>query len=211
MTRERACALGPVRALRSTNNLIPSFSFDAGGIPGNVGLLASKGIQATVIAPYKGELKSVLKGPVEAIRTARGFVLPRDVDDVEKMAQGETITLSSDGVVGINVGLGVPIYITTIQSFATLHAVISAAGRATLSGKLDVQLVRGEGDEAIVDVGITGSTNRFFKLAAKTAWGVEGLADFKVPRKILFLDEIPKGATGKLQRIGMAEKLGLTT
>jgi acyl-CoA synthetase (AMP-forming)/AMP-acid ligase II len=35
------------------------------------------------------------------------------------------------------------------------------------------------------------------------------LADFKVPRKVLFLDEIPKGATGKLQRIGLAEKLGL--
>jgi acyl-CoA synthetase (AMP-forming)/AMP-acid ligase II len=35
------------------------------------------------------------------------------------------------------------------------------------------------------------------------------LADFKVPRKILFLDEIPKGATGKLQRIGLAAKLGL--
>lgn len=36
------------------------------------------------------------------------------------------------------------------------------------------------------------------------------LADFKVPRKIIFMDEIPKGATGKLQRIGLAEKLGLT-
>ena len=35
------------------------------------------------------------------------------------------------------------------------------------------------------------------------------LADFKVPRKIIFMDEIPKGATGKLQRIGLAEKLGL--
>jgi oxalate---CoA ligase len=35
------------------------------------------------------------------------------------------------------------------------------------------------------------------------------LADFKVPRKILFLAEIPKGATGKLQRIGLAQKLGL--
>jgi len=35
------------------------------------------------------------------------------------------------------------------------------------------------------------------------------LANFKVPRKILFLEEIPKGATGKLQRIGLAEKLGL--
>jgi len=37
------------------------------------------------------------------------------------------------------------------------------------------------------------------------------LADFKVPRKIVFLDEIPKGATGKLTRIGLAEKLGITS
>jgi acyl-CoA synthetase (AMP-forming)/AMP-acid ligase II len=37
----------------------------------------------------------------------------------------------------------------------------------------------------------------------------ERVADFKVPRKVLFLKEIPKGATGKLQRIGLAEKLGL--
>ena len=35
------------------------------------------------------------------------------------------------------------------------------------------------------------------------------LADYKVPRKIVFMDEIPKGATGKLQRIGLAAKLGL--
>jgi acyl-CoA synthetase (AMP-forming)/AMP-acid ligase II len=35
------------------------------------------------------------------------------------------------------------------------------------------------------------------------------IADFKAPRKVIVLDEIPKGATGKLQRIGLAEKLGL--
>lgn len=38
----------------------------------------------------------------------------------------------------------------------------------------------------------------------------ERLAQFKVPRRIVFVEEIPKGATGKLQRIGLAEKLGLT-
>lgn len=37
------------------------------------------------------------------------------------------------------------------------------------------------------------------------------LTDFKVPRKVVILSEIPKGATGKLQRIGLAEKLGLVT
>jgi acyl-CoA synthetase (AMP-forming)/AMP-acid ligase II len=41
------------------------------------------------------------------------------------------------------------------------------------------------------------------------AYATKSLADFKVPRKIIILDEIPKGATGKLQRIGLAEKLGL--
>lgn len=35
------------------------------------------------------------------------------------------------------------------------------------------------------------------------------LASFKVPKVVVFLDEIPKGATGKTQRVGLAEKLGL--
>lgn len=37
----------------------------------------------------------------------------------------------------------------------------------------------------------------------------ELLADFKVPRQIHILDAIPRGATGKLQRITMAKMLGL--
>ena len=40
-------------------------------------------------------------------------------------------------------------------------------------------------------------------------FAAQHLADFKVPRKIELLDEIPKGPTGKLQRIGLAQKLGL--
>jgi acyl-CoA synthetase (AMP-forming)/AMP-acid ligase II len=41
------------------------------------------------------------------------------------------------------------------------------------------------------------------------AFAAERLADFKVPRKFVFVTEIPKGATGKLQRIGLAQRLGL--
>jgi acyl-CoA synthetase (AMP-forming)/AMP-acid ligase II/acyl carrier protein len=37
------------------------------------------------------------------------------------------------------------------------------------------------------------------------------LADFKVPRRIMILDTIPTGPTGKLQRIGLGETLGLTS
>jgi acyl carrier protein len=40
-------------------------------------------------------------------------------------------------------------------------------------------------------------------------FAAERLAYFKVPRWIRFLDEIPKGPTGKLQRIGLAKRLGV--
>jgi acyl-CoA synthetase (AMP-forming)/AMP-acid ligase II len=35
------------------------------------------------------------------------------------------------------------------------------------------------------------------------------VVDFKVPRRIVFVDEIPKGPTGKIQRIGLARQLGI--
>jgi acyl-CoA synthetase (AMP-forming)/AMP-acid ligase II len=35
------------------------------------------------------------------------------------------------------------------------------------------------------------------------------LADFKTPKTILIMADIPKGPTGKIQRVGLAEKLGL--
>ena len=41
------------------------------------------------------------------------------------------------------------------------------------------------------------------------AFVATGLAAFKVPRKVVILDEIPKGPTGKLRRIGLADQLGL--
>jgi acyl-CoA synthetase (AMP-forming)/AMP-acid ligase II len=39
----------------------------------------------------------------------------------------------------------------------------------------------------------------------------ERLADFKVPRTLVFVESIPKGPTGKLQRTGLAKLLGLVT
>ena len=63
------------------------------------------------------------------------------------------------------------------------------------------------GEEVAVIVvlreGIEATVDDIREFAAKR------LADFKVPKKVLFRPEIPKGATGKLQRIGLAQKLGL--
>jgi acyl-CoA synthetase (AMP-forming)/AMP-acid ligase II/acyl carrier protein len=41
-------------------------------------------------------------------------------------------------------------------------------------------------------------------------FAAERLAQFKVPRRVLILKEIPKGPTGKLQRVGLAQRLGVT-
>ena len=38
-------------------------------------------------------------------------------------------------------------------------------------------------------------------------FAAERLTDFKVPRQIFIVEEIPKGPTGKLRRVGLAEKL----
>ena len=40
-------------------------------------------------------------------------------------------------------------------------------------------------------------------------WARQQLSSFKVPKQIILVDSIPKGSTGKVQRIGLAEKLGL--
>ncbi len=40
-------------------------------------------------------------------------------------------------------------------------------------------------------------------------FAAERIADFKVPSVLVFVDEIPKGPSGKLQRIGLAETLGI--
>ena len=40
-------------------------------------------------------------------------------------------------------------------------------------------------------------------------FAAQRLAAHKTPRRVVFLDELPKGPTGKLQRIGLAERLGL--
>ena len=42
-------------------------------------------------------------------------------------------------------------------------------------------------------------------------FAAQALAPFKVPRHIYIVDEIPKGPTGKIQRIGLADRLGIET
>lgn len=78
---------------------------------------------------------------------------------------------------------------------AVRQAVCFALPHATLGEDVAVAVIRNEG----ADLG---------ESAVRDLCG-EHLAPFKVPRTVVFVDEIPVGPTGKLQRIGLAERLGL--
>jgi oxalate---CoA ligase len=83
-----------------------------------------------------------------------------------------------------------------LAEFPGVEQVVTfAVPHRSLGEDVAVAVVMAEGHELDVD--------------ALKAFARERLAAYKVPRKVVVLDEIPKGATGKLQRIGLAEKLGL--
>jgi acyl carrier protein len=60
------------------------------------------------------------------------------------------------------------------------------------------------GAAVVLRAGASASGHDLREFAAKR------LADFKIPAKMVFMERIPTGPTGKLQRIGLAEALGLT-
>jgi len=66
-----------------------------------------------------------------------------------------------------------------------------------------VQLGEDVGAAVVLKPGADASESELRRFAAGR------LAYFKVPRVVRILEEIPKGATGKIQRIGMSERLGL--
>ena len=118
------------------------------------------------------------------------------------------------------------------------EGVFDAEGYLTISGRLKEMINRGgekvsprQVDEAIMDHPAVAQVVAF-ALPHKTLgeevaaaivlraghqasardirdFAARRLAPFKVPRRVLFVDAIPTGPTGKLQRIGLARALGL--
>jgi acyl-CoA synthetase (AMP-forming)/AMP-acid ligase II len=181
-------------------------------IPGSVGLAA---------------------GPEVAIMDNAGNLLPPDTTG-EIVIRGENVTAGYENNPKANAEAYTHGWFRTGD-----QGTLTADGYLTLTGRLKEIINRGgekisprEVDEVLMDHPSVAQVVTFAmphpKLGEEVAAAVvlrEGkelterelrefaatrLADFKVPRKILFLAEIPKGATGKLQRIGLAEKLGLT-
>jgi hypothetical protein len=157
-------------------SLTQSWSLDHGNDQlGTLGFTLSPSLEAIVIAPYNNPSEAVVTQPLKVLQETQGFVLPRDLTDIVNMSPGSSVTLRGEGVVGLNLGVGIPLVATAISEFLSLSARLSGAARVSISGDLDVQLVRGAGQTAYLDVGLTEQRVKHLSVAVNTGYGVEGL------------------------------------
>jgi len=171
--------------------LNPNWSFETGGFEdgwANVGFLLGAQIEARVIAPYKSEWRGGTRSMLRAVKEfghvlpdgEGGFILPRRVSDMRAMHPGEVIALHGEGSVGVNLGAGAPITIMEPTAGLTYNMTVSGGVTARFEGDLDIQLVRLEGDELIVDVGMERAKVASIFLQVDDNWGVSGLVDAHV-------------------------------
>jgi hypothetical protein len=104
-------------------------------------------------------------------------VYPRSVADVKKMKPGEMFALRGLGKLGGSFGIGAPLLVAEPTGGVAYRIVVSAGVSGVIAGQLDVQLVRLEGDEVVVDVGVENGRGVSFNAAIKDGWGIKGICD----------------------------------
>ncbi len=151
--------------------------FDDGDV--FIGFDASATLEARVIQAASSEASAHWQSPLAAAKEMRGFVLPRSVADLMALKPGESYALRGSGRLGVNLGVGVPILIAAVDA-VSYNLVLSAGVRALLEGEVDVQVVRLEGDEIVIDVGVEQTSVRQARVAMHDGWGVHGLLESHV-------------------------------
>jgi len=168
-----------VAILDDQDNSLPS------GVPGEI---AIRGPNVTTVRPSSGK-DLIPRGPDEWFRTGDlGFI----DEDGYVFISGRIKEIINRG--------GEKIAPIEIDEVLLEHPGVA---QAIACGVADPRL--GEDVIAVV-VRRAGSTltERELREFASTR-----IAAFKVPRRIMFVEQIPKGPTGKIQRIGLAKKLGI--
>ncbi len=183
-------------------------------------------------APRKPGTVGLAAGPEVAIMGEGGALLgPGAVGEI--VIRGDNVTAGYQNNPGANAEAFADGWFRTGDQGMT-----DAAGYLTITGRLKEIINRGgekisprEVDEILMDHPAVVQAVTFAlphdklgeDVAAAVVLGPDGGADeaeirrfagerlarFKVPGRVVIVDEIPTGATGKLQRIGLAEKLGL--
>lgn len=166
-------------ALDINASLADGWSFDVEGITDtttSLGFGASANVEGRVITAIDSEQAD----PLRHVEAVRGFSIPRDVDDIRSMKPGELVALRGEGQLGLNIGAGVPLLIAEPTTALTYNIVLSAALRSQLTGILDIQLVRLDGSDVVLDVGIERAQAKGVRLAVEDRWGVQGLLEAEV-------------------------------
>ena len=143
----------------------------------SLGFDAGIDLEARVISAHQTENSGLVQAPLRAIKAARGFVLPTSLEDIRKLLPGESFALSGQGRLGLNLGAGVPILVANPVSWLTYSLVLTAGLRSQLEGQMDVQLVRMEGDQVVIDVGVRTATLKSASIALTDGFGVQGLIE----------------------------------
>jgi hypothetical protein len=151
-----------------------------GGASVALGFDLGANLTTRVIAPFSSEAAALGGAPLKALRSARGYVVPRSLDDVRSMKPGELLALSGSGGIGLNLGVGVPLLVATPAAGVSYNLVLSGGLRAHLRGQMDVQLVRLAGDQLVVDVGVSSAKVQSASIALTDGWGVQGLVKSKL-------------------------------
>ncbi|MBL4636122.1 MAG: hypothetical protein JKY56_19840, partial [Kofleriaceae bacterium] len=93
---------------------------------------------------------------------------------------GESFALKGKGTMGVNIGAGVPILIAEPTAVLTYNVVLTAGLRSQLAGQMDIQLVRLEGDEVVLDIGMEVSTVKSARIGLRDGWGIAGLIEQEI-------------------------------
>lgn len=159
---------------------VPGLSGEDDGWIG-VGFDAGVDVQARVVSAHRDEWDAIRRTPLAAITEVRGFVMPREVEDIrDHMKPGESLALSGNGRLGLNFGVGVPLLVANPAESLTYSIVFSAGASTSLTGAIDVQLVRLEGNEAVMDVGIKDARLERAYVRIDDSFGISGLVQSHV-------------------------------
>jgi len=175
-----------------------------------VGFAARATLEARTVRAFASE-SAAYSAPLAAIRETRGFVLPRSVADLQTLVPGETIALSGWGKLGVNLGVSAPIFAADPAGGLTWSVAFSAAARAALEGQLDVQVAKLDGDQLVIDLGISDLRSYGFRVALEDRWGAAGLVADQVDLDVgpVDLAQIAERAFAKEldRRVGLSASL----
>lgn len=189
------------------------WSVSHGDTVGSVGFDANASVETVVIAPFEERSEALLDAPLSAIKETRGWIIPRSAQDVIRMTPGESLAMRANGALGMNLGVGVPFLVGTVAGVVTLNARVNLGARVAIKGELDVQLVRGQGNDVWVDVGMDKQQLRHFAVALTTGYGVAGLpeVDLGLGRLNLDIDDLAEKALQKQLNKHLTPSLSATT